>query len=52
MILEPQFADTAIELGLADRAKLEQMAAAAKEWGNHPDAFHTRTRCTAVAWKE
>ncbi len=51
-MLEPQIVDTAIALGLTDRAKLEQMAAAWKEWGQHPDAFHTRTRCTAVAWKE
>ena len=52
MTLEGPFAETAIELGLADRAKVEQMVAAFKEWGKHPDAFFTRTWCTAVAWKE
>ncbi len=51
-MLEGPIADTAIELGLADRAKLEQMGAAWKEWGKHPDAFHTRTRCTALGWKQ
>jgi ubiquinone/menaquinone biosynthesis C-methylase UbiE len=52
LILEPTFADRIISLGWADRQALEQMAAATRAWGSHPDAFYAVVSCEAVAWKE
>ena len=51
-ILQPQIADVIIEQSWATQAELENMSAAFKEWGEHPDAFFARARCEAVGWKE
>ncbi len=48
----PPFSDQVIELGWADQAKLEEMAAASRRWGEHPDAFRTRAWGEAIGWKE
>ena len=37
-VLESRFAEEALGLGLADRAELEAISAAWREWGAHPDA--------------
>jgi SAM-dependent methyltransferase len=51
LTLEPVFADQVIALGWADGATLEQMAAAIRTWGRHPDAFFAWVCCEAVGWK-
>ncbi len=39
------------DLGWADRAALEAMAAAWTVWAGRPDAFLARAFCEAVAWR-
>lgn len=50
--ITPPFSDQVIELGWADQAELEEMAASSRRWGEHPDAFMTRAWGEAVGWKE
>jgi ubiquinone/menaquinone biosynthesis C-methylase UbiE len=52
LILQSHFADAIVEQGWATQAELENMSAAFKVWGEHPDAFFARARCEAVGWKE
>ena len=46
------FADQVIELGWMDRAEIENVKAAWKDWGENPDAFWARSWCEAIGWKE
>lgn len=50
-IQEPIYADWAISLGWAAKQTLEEMAAASRAWGRHPDAFLAWICCEAVGWK-
>ena len=52
LLLEPEFADRAVERGLATRKRLESMNRALVDWGAHQDAFYCLTFCEAVAWKQ
>jgi ubiquinone/menaquinone biosynthesis C-methylase UbiE len=45
-------ANVIIEYKWASQSELEEMNAAYKAWGEHPDAFCARARCEAVGWKE
>ena len=49
--IETVVADYADEHGLADRAKLNRMAAAFREWSTHRDAFWAAAHGEAVGWK-
>lgn len=51
LMLEPQTAEPIIQQGWATRPELEEMSAALRAWGEHPDAFWARSRCEAVARK-
>ncbi len=50
-LLEPHYGGRMIELGWINQSTLEQMSAACRAWGQHPDAFSTWTMCEAVGWK-
>jgi hypothetical protein len=50
--LEASFTDQVIDLGWTDRATLEKMSTAWREWGGHPDAYVALVWCEAVGWKE
>ncbi len=50
MILAPRFADRVIALGWTDRARLEQCAAASRQWGQNPDAFQASIMVETVGW--
>jgi ubiquinone/menaquinone biosynthesis C-methylase UbiE len=52
LILQPHMANVIIEQKWASQSELEEMSAALKAWGKHPDAFWARARCEAVGWKE
>lgn len=49
--IETVVAEHAIEHGLADRATMDRMAAAWREWGAHPDSFWGAAHGEAVGWK-
>ncbi len=51
-IMQSRAAAEAIELGLADRAALEETAAALEEWAHDPTGFAAGAWGEAVAWKE
>jgi ubiquinone/menaquinone biosynthesis C-methylase UbiE len=51
-ILQPHIAGAIREQGWATQTELEEMSAAFKSWGEHPDAFYARARCEAVGWKK
>ena len=42
----------AVELGWVSQPELEEMEAAFKDWGAHPDAFYANGRVEAVGWKQ
>jgi ubiquinone/menaquinone biosynthesis C-methylase UbiE len=44
--------DEAVEAGWVDRARLDEMIAAWRNWGEDPDAFCADARCEVVGWKE
>ena len=46
----PKIAETALRLGWADRAGMDEAAAALDAWGGHPDAFMAIVWCEAVGW--
>ncbi len=48
----PRIAETAIEMGWADQAQMDDAARALQEWGNHEDAFMAIVWCEAVGWKD
>ncbi len=50
--LVPTFGETAIQQGWTDSKEIEEIVAACKAWGKHPDAFVTFLHCEAVGWKE
>ena len=52
LLLQPRLSDVIIEQKWADRSELQDMSAAFKAWGRHPDAFSARARCEAVGWKK
>jgi SAM-dependent methyltransferase len=52
LILSPHMTNVIIEQKWASQSELEEMGAAFKAWGEHPDAFWARARCEAVGWKE
>jgi len=43
--------DRALECGVATRSDLENIAAAWRAWGRHPDAFFCFSHTEVVAWK-
>ena len=45
------FANTAIQLGWADKETIEQMKHEWRSWGDNPDAFYMIPYCEAVGWK-
>ncbi|MER3445518.1 MAG: hypothetical protein C4291_01185 [Candidatus Dadabacteria bacterium] len=45
-------ADLIINQGWANKSELDEMGAAIRAWGEHPDAFFARARCEAVGWKK
>jgi SAM-dependent methyltransferase len=52
LLTRPTFVDQMNRLGWADRQRLDQMAAALREWGEHPDAFWAVLRCKAIGRAE
>lgn len=52
LLLEPHTFNIVTEQGWASQPELEEISAAYKAWGEHPDAFFARARCEAVGWKE
>ena len=52
LLLEPNTVNVVTEQGWASQSELEEISAAYKVWGEHPDAFLARARCEAVGWKE
>jgi ubiquinone/menaquinone biosynthesis C-methylase UbiE len=52
LFLRPSFVDQVSQLGWTDQARLEQMAAAFRAWGEHPDAFWVVVLCKAIGWVE
>lgn len=49
--LSSEFADPIIELGLSERARLEEMSLAFREWGKNENAFAAEAWGEVVAWK-
>jgi ubiquinone/menaquinone biosynthesis C-methylase UbiE len=49
--LRSNIADRALELGIATRSELEQIAAAWCAWGGDPDAYFCFAHTEVVAWK-
>lgn len=49
---EPNITETALDLGWADQAQMDNAARAWETWGKHPDAFASVIWCEAVGWKE
>ena len=47
----PDFVEPALEMGWIDRAGIDEIVAAWKEWGEHPDAYYAFTNCEVVGWK-
>jgi SAM-dependent methyltransferase len=47
----PDFVEPALDLGWIDRPGIDEIVAAWKEWGEHPDAYYAFTNCEAVGWK-
>lgn len=52
LILQPHTISVVTEQRWASQSELEEMSAAYKAWGEHPDAFLARARCEAIGWKE
>ncbi len=52
LLLEPDGIRVMTEQQFASQSELEEMSAAYKAWGEHPDAFCARARCEAVGWKK
>lgn len=48
----PKIAETAIQMGWADQAQIDNAASALSDWGSHADAFMAIVWCEAVGWKE
>ncbi len=48
----PRIAETAIKMGWADQAQMDETARALKDWGDNEDAFMAIVWCEAVGWKE
>jgi len=48
----PKISETAIQMGWADQAQMDNAASAVNDWGNHADAFMAIVWCEAVGWKE
>ena len=48
----PRVTEHAVKQGWADREHFQQIAAALKRWGSHPDAFWGHSWCEAIGWKE
>jgi ubiquinone/menaquinone biosynthesis C-methylase UbiE len=44
--------DEAVAAGWVDRATLDNIIAAWRNWGEDPDSFCAHSRCEAVGWKE
>jgi ubiquinone/menaquinone biosynthesis C-methylase UbiE len=49
--LHSNIADRALELGLATRQQLEEMAAGWRAWGADPDAYFCHSHTELVGWK-
>ena len=49
--LRSNIADRALELGIATRSELDQIAAAWRAWGRDPDAYFCFSHAEVVAWK-
>ena len=49
--LRSNIADRALELGIATRSELGQIAAAWRAWGRDPDAYFCFAHTEVVAWK-
>jgi ubiquinone/menaquinone biosynthesis C-methylase UbiE len=49
--LRSNIAARALELGIAARSELEQIAAAWRDWGRDPDAYFCFSQTEVVAWK-
>lgn len=47
----PKIAKTAIQMGWADHAQMNETARALRDWGDHPDALMAIVWCEVVAWK-
>jgi len=52
LFLQPHMSRVIIDQQWASQAEIEEINAAFKAWGEHPDAFFARARCEAVGWKE
>jgi len=48
----PGFESTAIELGWADRDRLDAIVAELEAWSRREDAFFALIQCAAIGWKE
>jgi ubiquinone/menaquinone biosynthesis C-methylase UbiE len=49
--LRSNIADRALELGIATRSELDQIAVAWRDWGRDPHAFFCFSQTEVVAWK-
>jgi SAM-dependent methyltransferase len=49
-VVAPRFADRVVELGWTNRSRLEQYAAAWRQWGENPDAFMASIMVETVGW--
>ena len=49
--LRSNIADSALELGIATRSELENIAAAWRAWAGDPDAYFCFSHTEVVAWK-
>ena len=48
----PKITETALQLGWADQAQMDEAARALEDWSTHPDAFMAIVWCEAVGWKD
>jgi ubiquinone/menaquinone biosynthesis C-methylase UbiE len=47
---QSSLSDRLVELGWADRATLEQICTAWRDWADHPNAFYARARVEVIGW--
>jgi SAM-dependent methyltransferase len=50
-LLDGPFGRDVVDRGWADRAEVEHLKEAIREWGEHPDAFFANVHVEVVGWK-
>lgn len=51
LFTSPDFVVPVLQMGWIDKSGIDEIVAAWKEWGEHPDAYYAFTNCEAVGWK-